>query len=823
MASPLVIVESQAKKKTLAAQFGSDAEFVVVSSPPMKISFEDEQGDATSGTTTFNFSPLPQEKELIEALQAGRDRDVYVALAHDQQGQYLAWMIDGYFSKLTEGKNTLRSLQILGLRQEDINAAIDQAGPVDTAAGAACYTRLLFHTAFVGHVQRLIGTYNGPGNLPISYNSLTVLFLLVERDEEIRTYSPAMKWQVQVDLKGPGDIFRAKLIKAPGSTEDGFFKEAAQGKEAVNKFKDLLFEVSNIERETVEIAPPAPFRLCDLLGDAAVRFDMQPKDVLMAVRQLFYGVEVDGVLTGLITSFFPQAEGSLDILKEKLHAQAEKEFGADLVADDVESFTDYAGLLLPLAPEISEKDLAGSLSEECLQIYGLIRARALASQMVAAHEESIQVELTAGPDCRFRADGRVLGEKGFMAIYQELADRDLLNPCLLSDLATGQTVSLEKIIPEQTRGYPPEYYTFDSLFDELVDFTIELDPSAVLMMQTMLDSGYLAIGSLGELKTGGNANKVASAMFRAFPSMRGINLSAYLEQTIEEAVSGRKGLGFAMRQFHQTLTMQGKALSKGGDDIASRLKNRKQTSSRIIATPQVEKPTKPVETPITRDEPEVSAAPEVPVDTIAEGSPPSQVPEQVEPIVEELEAAQVTEETSQGEREAEEAPPTEISEPPMDNSDAAAVFEESEPPPSESIPQETAAEAEAVVVPPQEGESSGMQCPVCQKVNIINKRTPTGRDFYVCPSNECEFLAWAKPHAVTCQVCHSPFLVEKRNIRGQSLLRCPRAGCNYMEPMDGGEIDTSSPMQGKKRLVRRVKKGGKKSSGGKRRVVVRRK
>ena len=819
MASPLVIVESQAKEKTMAAQFEGDAEFIVVSSPPMKISFEDEEGDATSGVTTFNFSPLPQEKDLLEALQAGRDRDVYVALAHDQQGQYWSWMIDGYFSKLTEGKNALQSLQILGLRKENISAAIEQAGSVDTDAGAACYSRLLFHTAFVGHVQRLIGTSNGPGNLPISYNSLTMIFLLVERDEEIRTYSPAMKWQVHVDLKGSGGIFRADLIKAPGSTEDGFFKEAGQGKEAVNKFKDLLFEVSNIEREVLDIEPPAPFRLCDLLGDAAVRFDMQPKDVLGAVRQLFYGVEVDGVLIGLITSFFPQAEGSLDELKEKLQVQAEKEFGADLVAEDVESLTDFAGLLLPLAPELSEKDLEGSLSAECLQVYGLIRARALASQMVTAAEETIQVELSAGPDCRFKANGRVLEDKGFMTVYQELADRDLLNPCVLSDLEVGKTVSLEKIIPEQTRGYPPEYYTFDSLFDELADFTIELDPSAVQMIQTMLDSGYVTIGSLGELKTGANAIRVASAMFRAFPSMRGINLSAYLEQTIEEAVSGRKGLGFAMRQFHQTLTMQGKSLAKGGDDIANRLKSRKQTSSRIIATPQAEKTAPAMESPTPTPE----ASPETAVEAPLEASPPAE--ESVAPIeaAEEVVAPVVGETGEAGIHAAAEVPPTDIPAPPEETPETADVFEASEPTPPEPMPQEKAAEVEGTVVTPQEGESSGMQCPVCQKVVIINKRTPTGRGFFLCASNEWEFLGWGKTQTVTCQVCNSPFLVEKRNIRGQSLLRCPRAGCNYMEPLDGEDFDTAAPVKGKKRLVRRVKKGGKKSSGGKRRVVVRRK
>ena len=120
-----------------------------------------------------------------------------------------------------------------------------------------------------------------------------------------------------------------------------------------------------------------------------------------------------------------------------------------------------------------------------------------------------------------------------------------------------------------------------------------------------------------------------------------------------------------------------------------------------------------------------------------------------------------------------------------------------------------------------------MTCPLCDIGNVITKNTPTGKLFYVCPEQDCEFMAWSKPYSLSCQICDSPFLVEKKTLAGKTYLRCPRAGCNYMQPLPGdgdveGLIPSSAPKK-KKVRVRRVAKGAG-GGGGKRKVrVVRRK
>jgi DNA topoisomerase-1 len=124
----------------------------------------------------------------------------------------------------------------------------------------------------------------------------------------------------------------------------------------------------------------------------------------------------------------------------------------------------------------------------------------------------------------------------------------------------------------------------------------------------------------------------------------------------------------------------------------------------------------------------------------------------------------------------------------------------------------------------EEESGSPMACPLCNIGNVVTKRTPIGKTFFVCPEPDCEFMAWAKPHIVPCRVCDSPYLVEKKNPSGKPYLRCPRAGCNYMQPLPGNDTDwlPEKAPEKKKVRVRRVAKGAK-SKGKIRKVRVVRK
>ena len=156
----------------------------------------------------------------------------------------------------------------------------------------------------------------------------------------------------------------------------------------------------------------------------------------------------------------------------------------------------------------------------------------------------------------------------------------------LQDLHAGQQLPVEQLIPDQSAGVTAEYYTFDSLSGDLSEFSLPLDAALILLLQALLDKGYLAVDDRGGLHLEENANKVVATLNRAFPAMKGINLSAYFEQTVNEVVSCRKSLDFALKQFDQNFVMHGVPLVKIQVPRSVPLRERK--SKNIIKSPDPE-------------------------------------------------------------------------------------------------------------------------------------------------------------------------------------------------------------------------------------------
>lgn len=225
------------------------------------------------------------------------------------------------------------------------------------------------------------------------------------------------------------------------------------------------------------------------------------------------------------------------------------------------------------------------LSSEETQLYELIRCRALASQMTEACGQNIEMIIEAGK-CLFVARNPDLSEKGFLAVYQTGYDPKLLRPCPLDGLKSGQIVQAEQVIPEEIGSSGSGYYTFDTLLDDLADFSIPVEAPLLVLLQEMLDKGYLFFDADGCFHCQQNAAKVISTLNRAFPGMKGINLSAYYEQTVTEAVSGRKSLDFALKQFDQNFIMHGVPQVK--IRLPRSVPKRPKRSKNIIKSPEPE-------------------------------------------------------------------------------------------------------------------------------------------------------------------------------------------------------------------------------------------
>ncbi|HFH9144618.1 TPA: type I DNA topoisomerase [Streptococcus agalactiae] len=75
----------------------------------------------------------------------------------------------------------------------------------------------------------------------------------------------------------------------------------------------------------------------------------------------------------------------------------------------------------------------------------------------------------------------------------------------------------------------------------------------------------------------------------------------------------------------------------------------------------------------------------------------------------------------------------------------------------------------------------GVICPICQKGQVIERKTKRNRIFYGCDRYpECEFTSWDKPIGRTCPKSNN-FLVEKKVRGGGKQVVCSNEKCDYQE------------------------------------------
>ena len=868
MTKPIIIVEAAAKAKTLEDQFGGEVETILVQTAPVKVVYVVSQDEMHREKPHFDFVPEIREKIFLDRLLACQGREIYLALDGDWRGEFWAWLINGYWKIVAPGSMQIKRLGLVGLYDEVLQGSFRRVEPVRDEKGIAAYVRMLFESYLGRHLQRLLGSRSGPNGLPLNYLSLTTLFLLAERETEIRMYTPITKWQMKVRASSEAGDCLLSLKEASGVTDDGFLRNEQEVHAAVNLFNKESFQVHTVESSLLAVAPPEPYRFMELLRDGVAQRGLSPLAAMTAIRNLYYGVLVDGRWLGLITAFLPPSiEQDISAsLFVKIREQVGVRMGEVCLGPEVIP-EGTRGMILPTEPALGPEELSGKLGAAEDKIYRLVWARALASQMKEAQGQLLAVTVAAGGSCIFHGSAKTLTDKGFLAIYPGCQEHELLAPSSpLAGAQEGHILRCVQIIPEKNTGLSPEYYSFEGLANDLADFFLEIDGMTVAMLQQMLDNNYLLMMSDGSFRCAENTIKLVSVMNRAFPTMKGIQLSAYLAQTIEEAISGRKPLAFALKQFEQTMMMRGEVLAQ---KVPPEVSQRRSVSSRSVIRQSeevaqdvpVQQPPLAADTPHLGSETAAGKASEVEdVDALSAGEDSF-----VNDVVETVEIKSVEVDADKEYLNSMALDEFATDEQIVSSELAAArekMFAEADTLSEELISPAVKAEsmaADPVKICPacdrplllkedrfgkywycsghpecrhsesyEKDDGPELPCPVCRIGGVVTKHTPTGKIFYVCPEQDCEFMAWSRPHAIACQVCDSPFLVEKKNLDGRVSLRCPRAGCTFTQSLPpgkgGAEQKTAveAPLK-KKVLVRRVAPGSAGAGGGTKKVrIVRR-
>ena len=957
MPSPLFLVESSAKAASLTDLLSQKIDTLIVENVPIEVKLPPKKKKGKDGRP-FLFHAIPQEKEIIDNIVLCYDRDLYLAFDNDQQGEHWSWMIREFIADNVEGFKEPKRLNVNGITEEDIQNSLKSISENNYHEGLTYEIKTRFDHILRNHFKRLTGSEKAPVGLSPSFSAITFLFFLSEREDEIQRFSPLNKGQIVVKLTNEEGEFEARLKKASDLSNDGLLKSKDEFERVKSLLKGKDYSVKSICRTPKKIHPPLPFNTVNLIQEAYLQLEMDPEKTLSLARELFHGAEIDGRNRGLISYFITENTDLPEDVSNVFREYLSRDQSDDAIGSCQITNKDGDLPIIPLMPYITPEHVIDSLDQEAVKLYELIRNRALASQMDDALIESIEAVIQAGDECIFVANKLSVIKDGYLALYHNEKEKDIIADSPITDLQDGQVLNRVKAFVEATSGIPPEYYTLESIFSDLDEMGVSVSSEMAVILKEMLQLDYLKIAPDGTLHPNENCSKLVKLAHRIFPTMSGLNLSAYFMQTVEEVTSGRKDLWEALSQFDQILHMHGKKVEKRkistlkAEQIQAHQKasptpdiSQKQ-HSRIIeeessAKPSIERDStkenqinelethesqstedsdlhkkhSPDHVGVSTEAEMVDLKRPESVDETVQSSPETSIESRLlslteetdiqmeEPLLEEnaLPAVEKTERETLTDTEMKKSEvkneADEILEAPIETvlqkesvgkleedltsatfpevkgevdydpteDDIHGVNEEKKLEKKEdgkegefaekaSIQKDREDKANEKYCPDcgrsmeQKEDAFGrywqctafpqcrhaesydrlplkITCPICNKGEVITKRTPIGKRFYVCAEKECEFITWHLPHNIPCPECDNPFLVEKKNPKGETILKCPKAGCRYQKSLSGSslsdpDVQTASLQNAPK--VRKVIVKAKSGSGKPTKKVVRR-
>ena len=365
---------------------------------------------------------------------------------------------------------------------------------------------------------------------------------------------------------------------------------------------------------------------------------------------------------------------------------------------------------------------------------------------------------------------------------------------------------------EDVYGDVSERYSLETFMEDAREAGVETDERLKNAVSGMVAKKFLHLQPDNHFYAYQATRETARMFNRVYPKMQGINMLAYLGQTIQEVESGRVDEESGLSRFDQTLQKQGVALPKPKIPVinpppkpaaaAGKVEESKPASSRIIRDYVVTSAVKPkAEKDAQLKEKEAVAAEARPA------APPPNEPEPEAPLSE----AQIEEAVLQVPIAAE----TAVAPPAVKDETAAEAVAETEAALEKEATQDEEALPEAPAAPADDEEIAAriaafekelaLVCPLCKTGALKEQTTSAGKVFYTCTSSQCNFISWGRPHQIPCARCKNSFMVEVSDNQGQVFLKCPRATCQHRQPL-AATLPTA-PAKAKtlvrKRLVRR--------------------
>jgi DNA topoisomerase-1 len=394
--------------------------------------------------------------------------------------------------------------------------------------------------------------------------------LVVDREKEIREFVPREYWTIDAELIQPEKppAFRARLVRLDGQTPE--LGSEADVERLLPDLRRAAYRVERVRRGTRQRRPSPPFTTSTLQQDASRRLGYTARRTMAVAQQLYEGVDLgERGPTGLITYMRTDSTNVSSLAQSEAREAIKRMFGADsLPAEPPLYKTKTRGAqeaheaVRPTVPSRDPESLRAYLSPEQLKLYTLVWQRFIASQMAPAEYETVTVEVegkSAEHDYRLRLAASSLRFAGFLAAYQDVGEENGQNGDGdegevrmngLPDLADGDVLTLQDLIPEQHFTQPPPRYSEASLVRALEEYGIGRPSTYAPILTTLQQRGYVRREAKRLIPTeiGGVVNEL---LVDHFPEIVDLGFTARMEEELDEIADGTREWAEVIRDFYE--------------------------------------------------------------------------------------------------------------------------------------------------------------------------------------------------------------------------------------------------------------------------------
>ena len=537
----LLIVESPTKARTIQSYLGKD--YTVLASIGHVRDLPKSNKDAVDIEGGFipHYVVPAEKREVIEKIEraAAKADEIYLATDPDREGEAIAWHI-----KEVAGLKKPRRVVFHEITKAAIEEALLKPRLIDEHLRRAQEARRVLDRIVGYDLSGLIWKKVRYG-LSAGRVQSPALRILAEREREIKSFLPVTYFVLNA-------LFRTKSNLNPDSQDSTLSatctKEPATKEESdriVQAGRGAAWSVADITEKSEERNPRPPFTTSTLQQTASTRLGFTPSRTMRAAQKLYEA----GHITYMRTDSVNLGEEAM----KKMASVVEKEFGKEYLHVRVYKTTSKNAQEAHEAVRPTEplQARAGTVPDE-IQLYELIRIRALASQMAAARIMRTNIRAKADLPAQaganiplFTTNGSRTLFPGWLALDTTARGEDVELPALHQ----GDTLTLLSLGAEEKQTEPPNRYTEAGLIKELEKRGIGRPSTYASIMKTISDRGY--VEKLGKaLKPTATGMVVSGWLEEHFPQYVSDTFTAEMEDELDEIARGERGYTETLKAFY---------------------------------------------------------------------------------------------------------------------------------------------------------------------------------------------------------------------------------------------------------------------------------